>query len=117
LWEAWDKVGKIAGNQNPMAWMDYGPERSQAAKRNRAAHPEKNVHISGSMSYVTHSQKLRHELERARTFCELFDWTHKHKGTNDYVSESSHTIAKTYDKTMVDRYAEGTAQPNLDPEA
>ncbi|MQM11677.1 hypothetical protein Taro_044587 [Colocasia esculenta] len=26
-------------------------------------------------------------------------------------------IAETYDKTMADRYAEGTPQPNVDPEA
>ncbi|MQL91679.1 hypothetical protein Taro_024300 [Colocasia esculenta] len=76
-----------------MAWMDYGPvwmrrdywvslchrwangpwqERSQTVKRNRAAHPEKNVHTSGS---------------------------------------------ETHDRMMVDRYAEGTPQPDLDPEA
>ncbi|MQM01531.1 hypothetical protein Taro_034287 [Colocasia esculenta] len=59
----------------------------------------------------------RHELERPRTFCELFDRTHKRKGTNDYVSESARMIAETYDRTMVDRYTEGTSQPDLDPEA
>ncbi|MQL97469.1 hypothetical protein Taro_030160, partial [Colocasia esculenta] len=111
-----------------MAWMDYGPvwmrrdyweslchrwatrpwqERSHAAKRNRAAHPEKNVHTSGS----------RHELKRAPTFRELFDWTHKRKGTDDYVIESAHTIAETYDRTMADRYAEGTSQADMDPDA
>ncbi|MQL83196.1 hypothetical protein Taro_015687 [Colocasia esculenta] len=62
-------------------------ERSQEAKRNRAAHSEKNVHTIGSVSYATHSQKLRDELERAPTFCELFDRTDKRKGTDDYVSE------------------------------
>ncbi|MQL74579.1 hypothetical protein Taro_006941, partial [Colocasia esculenta] len=58
-----------------------------------------------------------HELERAPTFRELFYQTHKQKGTNDYVSESACTIAKTYDRTMADRYVEGTPQPDLDPEA
>ncbi|MQL77752.1 hypothetical protein Taro_010169, partial [Colocasia esculenta] len=58
-----------------------------------------------------------HELERAPTFRELFDRTHKRKGTDDYVSESACTIAETYDRTMADRYAEGTPQPDLDPEA
>ncbi|MQM23931.1 hypothetical protein Taro_057000 [Colocasia esculenta] len=102
--------------------MEYVPanrpwqERSQAAKRNRAAHLEKNVHTSGSVSYATHIQKLRHELERAPTFHELFNQTHKQKGTNDYVNESARTIA-TYDRTMADRYAEGTPQPDLDLEA
>ncbi|MQM12737.1 hypothetical protein Taro_045655 [Colocasia esculenta] len=59
----------------------------------------------------------RHEFERAPTFRELFDRTHKRKETNDYVSESARTIAETYDKTMADRYAEGTPPPDLDPEA
>ncbi|MQM03711.1 hypothetical protein Taro_036501 [Colocasia esculenta] len=137
MWEARDKAMKTIGNRDPMAWLDYGPiwmrrdyweslcerwatglwqERSQAAKRNRSTHLEKNVHTSGSVSYATHNQKLHHELERAPTFRELFDRTHKRKGTDDYVSESAHTIA-TYDKTMVDRYAEGTPHPDLDPEA
>ncbi|MQL67842.1 hypothetical protein Taro_000125, partial [Colocasia esculenta] len=31
----------------------------------------------------------RHELERAPTFYELFDRTHKKKGMDDYVSESA----------------------------
>ncbi|MQM07088.1 hypothetical protein Taro_039925 [Colocasia esculenta] len=51
-------------------------ERSQAAKCNRAAHLEKN----------------HHEVERAPTFHELFDRTHKRKGSDDYVSESARTI-------------------------
>ncbi|MQM21782.1 hypothetical protein Taro_054827 [Colocasia esculenta] len=133
MWEARDKATKTTGSRDPTAWMDYGPiwlrrdyweslchrwaigtwqERSQAAKRNRAAHPEKNVHTSGSVSYATHSQKLHHEFERAPTFHELFDWTHKRKGIDDYVSKSARTIAETYDRTMADHYAEGTPQPD-----
>ncbi|MQL86603.1 hypothetical protein Taro_019135 [Colocasia esculenta] len=138
MWEARDKAMKTTSNRDPMAWLDYGPvwlrrdyweslcecwatgpwqERSQAVKRNRSTHPEKNVHSRGSVSYVTHNQKLHHEFERAPAFRELFDWTHKRKGTNDYISESARTIAETYDRTMADRYAEGTPQPDLDPEA
>ncbi|MQL88416.1 hypothetical protein Taro_020969 [Colocasia esculenta] len=83
-------------------------ERSQAAKHNRAAHLEKNVHTSGSVSYATHSQKLRHELKRAPTFRKLFDRTHKRKGTHDYVSESARTIVETYDRTIADRYVEAS---------
>ncbi|MQL88449.1 hypothetical protein Taro_021016, partial [Colocasia esculenta] len=135
--EARDKAMKTTGNRDHMASLDYGPvwmrrdywslcerwatgpwqERSQATKRNQSTHPEKNVHTSGSVSYATHSQKLHHELERAPTFHELFDRTHKQKGTDDYVSKSARTIIETYDKTMADRYAEGTPQPDLDPEA
>ncbi|MQL93280.1 hypothetical protein Taro_025923 [Colocasia esculenta] len=138
MWEARDKATKATSSRDPTALMDYGlvwlrrdyweslhnhwasrpwQERSQVAKRNRATHPEKNLHTSGSVSYATHSQKLRHEPERAPTFCELFDRTHKRKGTDDYVSESVRTINETYDMTMMDRYAEGTPQPDLDPEA
>ncbi|MQL89384.1 hypothetical protein Taro_021952 [Colocasia esculenta] len=117
MWEARDKATKTTSSRDPTAWMDYDPERSQAAKCNRAALPEKNVHTSGSVSYATHSHKLRHELERAPTFRELFDRTHKRKGTDDYVSESARTIVETYDRTMADRYVEGTSQPDLDPEA
>ncbi|MQM06881.1 hypothetical protein Taro_039712 [Colocasia esculenta] len=62
-------------------------------------------------------QRERHELECARTFHELFDRTHKRKRTDDYVSESVRTIVETYDRTMADRYAEGTPQPDLDAEA
>ncbi|MQL81238.1 hypothetical protein Taro_013686 [Colocasia esculenta] len=138
MWEARDKAAKTTGSQDPTTWMDYGPvwmrrdyweslchrwatepwqERSQVAKHNRVAHLEKNVHTSGSVSYATHSKKLRHELERAPTFRKLFDQTHKQKGTDDYVSESARTIAETYDRTMADRYVEGTPQPDLDSEA
>ncbi|MQL81307.1 hypothetical protein Taro_013763, partial [Colocasia esculenta] len=127
MWEARDKAMKTTSNRDPMAWLDYGPvwlrrdywvslcerwaagpwqQRSQAAIRNRSTHPEKNVHTSGSVSYVTHSKKLHHEFERAPTFRELFDRTHKRKGTNE-----------TYDRTMAERYVEGTPQPYLDPEA
>ncbi|MQL87049.1 hypothetical protein Taro_019583 [Colocasia esculenta] len=125
MWEARDKATKTIGSRDPTTWMDYGPvwlrrdyweslchrwatgpwqERSQAAKRNRATHAEKNLHTSGS-------------LERAPTFRELFDRTHKRKGTDDYVSESARTIVETYERTMTDRYAEGTRQLDLDPEA
>ncbi|MQM14206.1 hypothetical protein Taro_047137 [Colocasia esculenta] len=138
MWEVRDKAMKTTGNRDSMAWLDYGlvwlrrdywvslcerwaagpwQQRSQAAIRNRSTHPEKNVHTSGSVSYATHSQKLHHEFERAPTFRELFDQTHKRKGTDDYISESARTIVETYDRTMAERYAEGTPQPDLDPEA
>ncbi|MQM21397.1 hypothetical protein Taro_054437, partial [Colocasia esculenta] len=79
MWEARDKATKTTGSRDPTAWMDYGPvwlrrdyweslchcwatgpwqERSQAAKRNRATHPKKNLHTIGSVSYATHNQKL-----------------------------------------------------------
>ncbi|MQL83439.1 hypothetical protein Taro_015926 [Colocasia esculenta] len=132
MWEARDKAMKTTCNRDPMAWLDYDPvwlrrdyweslcERwaagpwqqwSQAAIRNISTHPEKNVHTSGSVSYATHSQKLHHELERAPTFRELFDRTHKRRGRMTMLAR------ETYDRTMAERYAEGTPQPDLDVEA
>ncbi|MQL97067.1 hypothetical protein Taro_029754 [Colocasia esculenta] len=76
----------------------------------------------GNMQPINSSEeecayKWHHELERAPTFRELFDRTHKQKGTDDYVSESARTIPETYDRTMAERYAEDTPQPDLDPDA
>ncbi|MQM13060.1 hypothetical protein Taro_045984 [Colocasia esculenta] len=85
MWEAQDKAAKITSSQDPTTWMDYSPvwmrrdyweslcycwatgprqERSQAAKRNRAAHLEKNVHTSGLVFYATHNQKLHWRTRR-----------------------------------------------------
>ncbi|MQM20154.1 hypothetical protein Taro_053169 [Colocasia esculenta] len=103
MWEALDKATRITSSQDLIAWMDYGPvwmrrdyweslchhwatgpwhERSQATKHNQVAHPGKNVHTSGSVSYATYIKKL-----------------------------------ETDDKTMADRYVEGTPQQDLDLEA
>ncbi|MQL80197.1 hypothetical protein Taro_012629 [Colocasia esculenta] len=57
-WEAWDKAAKITESLCHRWAIGPWQERSQAAKRNRAAHLEKNVHTSGSVFYATHSQKL-----------------------------------------------------------
>ncbi|MQL88045.1 hypothetical protein Taro_020601, partial [Colocasia esculenta] len=119
MWEAWDKATTTTGSRDPMAWVDYDPvwlrrDYWESLRHRWATGPWQE---SGSVSYTTHNQKLRCELERAPTFREVFDRTHKQKGTNDYVSESAPTIAETYDKTMTDRYAEGTPQPDLDPKA
>ncbi|MQL91046.1 hypothetical protein Taro_023643 [Colocasia esculenta] len=79
---------------------------------------DKAAKITGSQdptAWMDYS--LYHKLERAPTFRELFDRTHKRKGTKDYVSESARTISETYDRTMADRYVEGTPQLDLDLEA
>ncbi|MQL75510.1 hypothetical protein Taro_007877 [Colocasia esculenta] len=72
--------------------------------------------LLSSLGYWTTAGE-RHELECAPTFRELFDWTHKRKGMDNYVSESARTVSETYDRTMVDRYVESTPQPDLDPGA
>ncbi|MQM22872.1 hypothetical protein Taro_055931 [Colocasia esculenta] len=78
---------------------------------------DKAAKITGSQDPMTWMDyDPHHKLERAATFCKLFDWTYKRKVTNDYVSESARTIV-TYDRTMADRYAEGSPLPDMDPEA
>ncbi|MQM14255.1 hypothetical protein Taro_047185, partial [Colocasia esculenta] len=97
MWETRDKAMKTTGNRDPMAWLDYGPVWLRRDYWESLCEPSR--------------------ARACPTFRELFDRTHKRKGTNDYVSESARTIAETYDRTMAERYAEGTPQPDLDPEA
>ncbi|MQL79432.1 hypothetical protein Taro_011869 [Colocasia esculenta] len=108
LWEARDKVAKIAGSQDPGHGLD-GLRPGVDGKGLLG------VPLS-SLGYWTMAVE-RHELERAPTFRKLFDRTHKRKGTYDYISESARMIVETYDRTMAKRYLEGTPQPDLDPEA
>ncbi|MQL95278.1 hypothetical protein Taro_027944 [Colocasia esculenta] len=109
MWEARDKATKTTSSRDPTAWMDYSPMWL------RRDYWEFLYHRWATGPWQERSH--RHELERAPTFNELFDRTHKQKGTDDYVSESARTIAETYYRTMADRYAEGTPQPDLNPEA
>ncbi|MQM21576.1 hypothetical protein Taro_054619 [Colocasia esculenta] len=125
MWEARDKATKIRGSQDPTAWMDYGLVQMRRDYWESLCHCwatrpwQERSQTANAIGQLIHKRMciLRHKLERAPTFRELFDRTHKWKGTNDYVSESAHTIAETYDRTMADRYIEGTPQPDLDPEA
>ncbi|MQL68644.1 hypothetical protein Taro_000914 [Colocasia esculenta] len=68
-------------------------ENSSKAKQNRAAHPEENVHTSGSVSIATHKARMEVQLKRPPQFQELFNETHKKKGTNDYISEKAREVA------------------------
>ncbi|MQM20722.1 hypothetical protein Taro_053750 [Colocasia esculenta] len=86
-------------------------------KSGEGSSDKKRKYESGNVLKVQQTAKKHHELERAPTFREVFDRTHKRKGIDDYISESARTIAETYDRTMTNRYAEGTPQPDLDPEA
>ncbi|MQM12248.1 hypothetical protein Taro_045163 [Colocasia esculenta] len=117
MYEARDKAMKTTGSRDPMAWLDYGPVWLRRdyweigspfvivglLDHGRSGHRRQNATdqlIRRRMCI------LCHELERAPTFRELFDRTHKRKGTDDYVSESTRMIAETYDRTMADRYVE-----------
>ncbi|MQL76375.1 hypothetical protein Taro_008766 [Colocasia esculenta] len=84
-------------------------ENSAKAKQNRAAHPEANVHTSGSVSFATHKVRLEVQLKRPPQFQELFDETHKKKGTNDYISEKAREVAESYSRGMDERYEDETS--------
>ncbi|MQM21272.1 hypothetical protein Taro_054309 [Colocasia esculenta] len=89
-------------------------ENSSKAKQNRAAHPEANVHTSASVSFATHKARLEVQLKRPPQFQELFDETHKKKGTNDYISENA--WEESYCRGMDERYGDDSQRPELDPD-
>ncbi|MQM22594.1 hypothetical protein Taro_055649, partial [Colocasia esculenta] len=91
-------------------------ENSAKAKQNRAAHPEVNIHTSGSISFATHKARLEVQLKQAPQFQELFDETHKKKGTDDYISEKAREIAESYSRGMDERYGDDSQCPELDPD-
>ncbi|MQL88859.1 hypothetical protein Taro_021431 [Colocasia esculenta] len=91
-------------------------ENSSKAKQNRAAHPEANVHTSGSVSFATHKERLEVQLKRPPQFQELFDKTHKKKGTNYYISEKAREVAESYSRGMDERYGDDSQRPELDPD-
>ncbi|MQM23191.1 hypothetical protein Taro_056254, partial [Colocasia esculenta] len=62
-------------------------------KLNRAANPKANKHTSGSVSFATHQSRLKKELKRPPTFQEVFDKTHKKKGTDQYISDRALEVA------------------------
>ncbi|MQM10618.1 hypothetical protein Taro_043515 [Colocasia esculenta] len=74
-------------------------ETSTTMKVNRTVNPEANKHTSGSVSFATHQSRL-----------EVFDKTHKKKGTDQYISDRAREV------TMTEKYAGEEEQLQLDPE-
>ncbi|MQL82562.1 hypothetical protein Taro_015044 [Colocasia esculenta] len=85
-------------------------------KVNRAANPEANMHTSGSVSFATHHSRLEKEIKRLPKFQEVFDRTHKKKGTDQYIGDRAREVAESYTQQMTEKYAEKDEQPQLDPE-
>ncbi|MQM02316.1 hypothetical protein Taro_035079 [Colocasia esculenta] len=107
--EYWTELCNIWGAEK---WN----ENSSKAKQNRAEHPEANVHTSGSVSFATHKARLEVQFKRPPQFQELFDETHKKKGTNDYISEKAREVAESYSRGMDERYGDDSQCPELDPD-
>ncbi|MQM23010.1 hypothetical protein Taro_056070 [Colocasia esculenta] len=103
MWEARDKAMKTTGNRDPMAWLDYGPvwlrrDYWVSLCESWAAGPWQQRSQAAIRNRSTHPEKNVH--------------------TSGSVSYATHSQKlETYDRTMAERYAEGTPQPDLDPEA
>ncbi|MQM03390.1 hypothetical protein Taro_036170 [Colocasia esculenta] len=76
-------------------------QTSTTMKVNRAANLEANMHTSGSVSFATHQSRL---LKRPPTFQEVFDKTHKKKGTDQYISDRAREVAELYSQQMIEKY-------------
>ncbi|MQM22689.1 hypothetical protein Taro_055745 [Colocasia esculenta] len=85
-------------------------------KVNRAANPEANMHTSGSVSFATHQSRLEKELKRPPKFQEVFDKTHKKKGTDQYISDRAREVEESYSQQMTEKYAGEEKQLQLDLE-
>ncbi|MQL92839.1 hypothetical protein Taro_025477 [Colocasia esculenta] len=91
-------------------------QTSTIMKVNQAANPEANMHTSGYVSFATHQSRLEKELKRPLTFQEVFDKTHKKKGTDQYISDRAQEVAESYNQHMTEKYTGEEEQPQLDPE-
>ncbi|MQL68973.1 hypothetical protein Taro_001283 [Colocasia esculenta] len=91
-------------------------QTSTTMKVNRAANLEANMHTSGSVSFATHQSRLEKELKWLLTFQEVFDKTHKKKGTDQYISDRAREVAELYSQQMTETYAAEEEEPQLDPE-
>ncbi|MQM05603.1 hypothetical protein Taro_038416 [Colocasia esculenta] len=137
LYNAKKNAKKVCQSANPTLWRERSPtwmrrdyweslcniwaaerwqQTSTTMKVNRAANLEANMHTSGSVSFATHQSRLEKELKRPPTFQEVFDKTHKKKGTDQYISERAREVAESYSQQMTEKYAGEEEQPQLDPE-
>ncbi|MQM09928.1 hypothetical protein Taro_042813, partial [Colocasia esculenta] len=137
LYNARKDVEKVSQSADPTLWRERAPswmrrdywetlcniwaaerwqQTSPIMKVNRAANPEPNMHTSRSVSFATHQSRLEKELKRLPTFQEVFDRTHKKKGTDQYISDRAQEVAESYKQQMTEKYTREDEQPQLDPE-
>ncbi|MQM07330.1 hypothetical protein Taro_040168 [Colocasia esculenta] len=114
LYNARTNVEKVSQSVDPTLWRERAPswmrrdcwetlcniwaaerwqQTSTIMKVNRAANPEANMHTGGYVSFTTHQSRLEKELKRLPTFQEVFDRTHKKKGTDQYISDRAREVA------------------------
>ncbi|MQL77839.1 hypothetical protein Taro_010265 [Colocasia esculenta] len=59
---------------------------------------------------------MENELKWPLTFQEVFDKTHKKKGTNQYISDRAREVAELYSQQMTEKYIGEEEPPQLNPE-
>ncbi|MQL99408.1 hypothetical protein Taro_032133, partial [Colocasia esculenta] len=137
LYNARKNAEKVSQSADPTLWRERAPswmrrdywetlcniwaterwqQTSTIMKVNRAANPMANMHTGWSISFATHQSRLENELKRLPTFQEVFDRTHKKKGTDQYISDRAREVAESYSQQMTEKYAGEDEQPQLDPE-
>ncbi|MQL86673.1 hypothetical protein Taro_019205 [Colocasia esculenta] len=135
LWE--ENAQKVSYSADPTLWRERAPtwmrrdywetlcniwaaerwqQTSTIMKVNRAANPEANMHTSGPVSFATHQSRLEKELKRPPTFQEVFNKTHKKKGTDQYISDRAREVVESYSQQMIEKYVGEEEQPQLDLE-
>ncbi|MQL93993.1 hypothetical protein Taro_026641 [Colocasia esculenta] len=65
---------------------------------------------------VRRNAKRETQLKRPPQFQELFDQTHKKKGTDDYISEKAREVAESCSRGMEERYKDDSQRLELDPD-
>ncbi|MQM04107.1 hypothetical protein Taro_036897 [Colocasia esculenta] len=82
-------------------------------KVNRAANLEANKYTIGFVSFATHQCRSEKEIKWPPTFQEVFDKTHKKKGTNQYIRDRDQEVA-SYSQQMIEKYTGEEEEPQLD---
>ncbi|MQM01387.1 hypothetical protein Taro_034145 [Colocasia esculenta] len=114
LWMRIEVWSSLCDKWNTEEWK----KRSQAGRENRSKVPEANVHTSGSISFATQKRRMEVDLGREAKYREVFDRTHKKKGTDQYISMRSQEVAEEYARLMTNKYGEDIdQQPTIDREA
>ncbi|MQL94109.1 hypothetical protein Taro_026765 [Colocasia esculenta] len=137
MYNARKNAEKVSQSTDPTLWRERAPswmrgdywetlcniwaaerwqQTSKIMKVNRAANPEANMHTGGSVSFATHQSRLEKELKRPPTFSQVFDRTHKKKGTDQYISDRAREVVESYSQQMTEKYAGEDEQPRLDHE-
>ncbi|MQL84921.1 hypothetical protein Taro_017433 [Colocasia esculenta] len=72
--------------------------------REMATNIHNNESESGGQSKGQYAYKWENELKRPPTFQEVFDKTHKKKGTDQYISDRAREVAESYNQQMIEKY-------------